>query len=100
MLTPDDVIGVVGLPPLLGAVWILSGVFAGTVSALALVLCGVLFAKEAGNRVTIVCLGVAGFVLAVMVRLYATSLARALSADSQQRLLIPLVIARPRAAMA
>jgi DNA-binding NarL/FixJ family response regulator len=74
ILTPDDVLTALSLPPLLAAVWTLSGRLAAVVSALALSLFAVVLVEEAPNRLTILSIGVAGVVLAVVVRAYAASL--------------------------
>jgi len=78
MLTPDDVLATLGLPPLLAAVWTLSGRLAALVSGLALSLFAVVVAVEAPNRPTIVSVGVTGVLLAVAARTCATRLAKAL----------------------
>ena len=74
ILTPDDVISALGLPPLLAAVWTLSGRLAAAVSSIALAVFGILFAIEAPNRTTLATIGVTGLLLAVAVRWYARSL--------------------------
>jgi DNA-binding CsgD family transcriptional regulator len=86
ILTPDDVLAALGLPPLLAAIWTLSGILAGIVSLLALALFGVVLAKEPGNRVTLICVAGAGLLIAIALRLYATSLAEVLSARRHHRL--------------
>jgi len=74
ILTPNDALLALGLPPLLAAMWVLSGRFTTVVSVLALALFAVVLLAEAANRVTIASIEVAAVVLAAAVRLYATSL--------------------------
>jgi len=74
ILTPDDVLTALSLPPLLAAVWTLSGRLAAAVSALAVSLFAIVLIEEAPNRLTILSIGLAGVVLAVAVRAYAASL--------------------------
>jgi DNA-binding CsgD family transcriptional regulator len=79
ILTPNDALLALGLPPLLAAMWVLSGRFTAVVSGLALVLFGIVLFAEATNRLTIVSIGAAALILAAAVRLYATSLSDVLS---------------------
>ncbi len=79
ILTPDDVLAALGLPPLLAAVWTLSSAFAAIVSVLALALFALVLAAEATNRMTILSIGAAALLLAIAVRIYATSLAEVLA---------------------
>jgi len=85
VLTPDDALAALGLPPLLAAVWTLSGPLAAIVSLLALGLFALVLAVEPSNRITIVSIGVAALLIAIAVRLYAASLAEVLAARGNHR---------------
>ena len=74
LLTPDDVVGSIGLLPLVAAMWALSSRLAATVAIAAVLLVGIVVASEESNRATVLLIGAVGFVLAVLVRLYATRL--------------------------
>src|SRR2546428_2873553 len=80
ILTPDDALPAPGVPPLLAAMWKLSSAFAAIVSVLALALFALVLAAEATNRITILSIGAAALLLAIAVRIYATSLAEVLAA--------------------
>lgn len=86
LLTPDDALAALGLPPLLAALWTLSGGLAGIVSVLALALFVLVVAAEPASRVTIVSVGVAALLIAVALRLCATRLAEVLAAGGSRRL--------------
>lgn len=88
ILTPNDALIGLALPPLLAANWALSRRLAGAVSVLALALFAVVVVVEAGNRLTIVSIGVVALLLAVTSRLYAARLA-ALLADGKRRPMTP-----------
>ena len=87
ILTPDDALAALGLPPLLAALWTLSGAFAAIVSVLAIVLFALVLAVEAPNRTTILSIGAVTLLLAIAVRTYATSLATMLGARGNNRLI-------------
>ncbi len=74
LLTPDDVVGSIGLLPLVAAMWALSSRLAATVAIAAVLMFGIVVASEESNRATVLLIGAVGFVLAVLVRLYATRL--------------------------
>lgn len=74
ILTPDDVVGSICLLPLVAAMWTLSSRFAAAVAIASLLMLGVVVASEDANRTTVLLMGAVGFVLAVLVRLYATRL--------------------------
>ncbi len=74
ILTPNDALLALGLPPLLAAMWVLSGRFTAVVSGLTLVLFAVVLFAEAANRLTIISIEAAALILAAAARLYATSL--------------------------
>lgn len=74
ILTPDDVVGSIGLLPLVAAMWTLSSRLAAVVAVAALLIFAVVVASEESNRTTVLLTGTVGFVLAVVVRLYATRL--------------------------
>jgi len=86
ILTPDDALAALGLPPLLAAIWTLSGAYAAIVSVLALALFALVLAAEASNRMTILSIGAVALLLAIAVRMYATSLAEILAARGNHRL--------------
>jgi DNA-binding CsgD family transcriptional regulator len=85
VLTPDDVVATLGLPPLLAALWTLSGRLAAAVAGFALALFGIVFVLEAANRPTLVAVGISGLVLAVAVRTSATNLKTAGAAMAVER---------------
>src|SRR2546426_3725935 len=85
IVTPDDAVAALGLPPLLAAVWTLSGAFAAIVSVLALALFALVLVAEASNRMTILSIGAAALLLAIAVRIYATTLAEVLAARGNHR---------------
>src|SRR2546425_440997 len=85
LLTPNDALAALGLPPLLAAIWTLSGAFAAIVSVLALALFALVLAAEAPNRMTILSIGAAALLLAIAVRIYATSLAEVLATRGNHR---------------
>jgi DNA-binding CsgD family transcriptional regulator len=74
ILTPDDALFALGLPPLLAAMWMLSGRWSAIISDLALVSFTVVLFAEPANRLTIISIGVVAAILAAAVRLYAISL--------------------------
>ena len=74
ILTPNDALFALGLPPLLAAMWMLSGRWSAIISALALVSFTIVLFAEPANRLTIISIGVVAAILATAVRLYAISL--------------------------
>jgi len=86
VLTPDDALAALGLPPLLAAIWTLSGPLAAFVSLLALGGFALVLAVEPPNRMTIISIGVAALLIAIAVRLYATNLAELLAVPRNHRL--------------
>lgn len=85
ILTPDVVVGAFTLLPLLAALWVLSGRLAALVTIVAMLFFGAAVAIESANRMTVILLGVAVFVTALMGRLYATGLASLLSSRRHMR---------------
>jgi DNA-binding CsgD family transcriptional regulator len=79
MATPDEVVGVLGLLPLLAALWTLSNRLAVVISAIALIAFLLSTLEEPQSRITFLCVGAAGLATAVAVRAYATSLAELIS---------------------
>jgi DNA-binding CsgD family transcriptional regulator len=74
ILTPDDVVGSIGFLPLIAAMWSLSSRLAAAVALAAAFVFWAVFATEESNRTTVLLIGAVGFVLAVLVRIYATRL--------------------------
>src|ERR1700694_2995964 len=79
LATPDEVVETLALGPLLAANWALSGPFAGIVTVMALVLFGGAAIIEQPHRLTILLVGSVSMAIAVLVRVYATGIARLLS---------------------
>src|ERR1700694_4788430 len=79
LATPDEVVETLALGPLLAANWALSGPFAGIVTVMALVLFGGAAIIEKPHRLTILLVGLVSMAIAVLVRVYATGIARLLS---------------------
>ncbi|TMD48956.1 MAG: hypothetical protein E6I86_04930 [Chloroflexi bacterium] len=79
LATPEDVVETVALGPLLAANWALSGPLAGIVTVVALVLFAGAAIIEKRNRPTIILLGAVSVLVALLVRVYATGIARLLS---------------------
>ena len=77
--TPDAVVGVLGLLPVLAALWTLSHRHAAVVCAIALVEYVLSVLEEPQSRLTFVCVGAVGAATSIGVRAYATSLAEILS---------------------
>jgi DNA-binding CsgD family transcriptional regulator len=80
IVTPNDVVASTALLPLVAAMWTLSRRLAQMVALEAALVFALIFVSEVGNRPTVAVIGVVGFVIAVVVRMYATSLARLLAA--------------------
>lgn len=78
ILTPNLVVGAFALLPLLAAMWVLSSRLATLVAIVATLLFGAAVAVEAANRMTVILIGVAVFITALIGRLYATGLASVL----------------------
>ena len=85
LATPDEVVETLALGPLLAANWALSGPFAGIVTVLALGLFSGAAIIEKPNRTTIILVGSVSLLIAVLVRIYATGIARLLSHHSHVR---------------
>jgi DNA-binding CsgD family transcriptional regulator len=79
ILTPDDVVGAFALLPLLAAMWVLSSRLAAVVVVAAALFFGLTVSVETTNRITVSLLGLAFFMTALVVRVYATGLASLLS---------------------
>jgi DNA-binding CsgD family transcriptional regulator len=94
VLTPDDVVGSVAVLPVTVAMWTLSRRPAAAVGLVAVTVFWLVLASEDTNRPTVLLLGGVGFVVAVMVRLYATRL-NALLSSSGQRASAPMWPALP-----
>jgi DNA-binding CsgD family transcriptional regulator len=88
IVTPDAVVGVLALLPLLTAVWVLSSRLTGLVVLVGLVLFVVALAHEA-NRTTIVAIGVTIFITTAVARLYATGLASLIASHRHPRPALP-----------
>lgn len=71
VVTPDVVVGAFAILPLLAAAWALSGRMATLVAIAATFLFGLAVAIETTNRVTVILVGVAVFIPALVARLYA-----------------------------
>jgi DNA-binding CsgD family transcriptional regulator len=84
ILTPDTVVSALALLPLLAGLWVLSSRLAGLVAIVATVFFGVAVALEDADRTTMILVGVAIFLTAVVVRLHAAALASDLL-NSRQR---------------
>jgi DNA-binding CsgD family transcriptional regulator len=85
ILTPDVVVGAFALLPLLAALWVLSSRLAALVAIVAILLFGAAVAVEITNRITLVIVGVAVLVTALVGRLYAAGLASALASRRHMR---------------
>ena len=84
VLTPDDVVGSVAVLPVIAAMWTLSSRPATVVGLVAVTVFWLVVASEETNRTTVLLLGGVGFVVAVMVRIYATRLNAVLSSSGQR----------------
>jgi DNA-binding CsgD family transcriptional regulator len=85
ILTPDFVVGAFALLPLLAALWVLSKRLATLVAIVATLFFGAAVAVEAANRTTVILIGVAVFITAVIGRLYAIGLASRLDSRNHMR---------------
>jgi DNA-binding CsgD family transcriptional regulator len=89
LLTPDDVVAAVVLPPLLLAIWLLSSRLAAVLSILAISWFALAIALEPANRLTLAVVGTVTLATALTARLYATALARLLSKYRHLRPTLP-----------
>ena len=85
IFTPYVVVGAFALIPLLAGLWMLSSRLAALVAIAATLFLGAAVAIETANRMNVVLLGVAVFVTAVIVRMYATGMASVLSSRRHSR---------------
>jgi DNA-binding CsgD family transcriptional regulator len=85
ILTPDVVVGAFALLPLLAALWVLSNRLATIVAIVAVLFFGAAAAVETTNRLTVILLGVAVLITALVGRFYATGLASVLSGHGHLR---------------
>jgi DNA-binding NarL/FixJ family response regulator len=85
LLTPDVVVGAFALLPLLAAAWVLSGRMATLVAIAASLLFALAVAVETNNRSTVILVGVAVFIPALVARLYAKGMASLLMSRRQMR---------------
>lgn len=85
ILTPDVVLSAFAILPLLAAMWVLSNRLAALVTIAATLLLGLAGVVEAPNRITVILLGVAVLITALVARLYATALAPLLSSRRRMR---------------
>ena len=89
ILTPDAVVGALGLLPLLAGMWLLSNQAAAQVAATGLVGFAASFLLEPANRMTIVLVGAATFISVALARLHATALAGSMSTGPRIAALTP-----------
>ena len=85
VITPDVVVSVLALLPLLAAVWTLSGRFAAVVALVANLLLSVAIVSEASNRLTLIVGGSAILATTLIARIYATSLSYLLVSRRHRR---------------
>jgi DNA-binding CsgD family transcriptional regulator len=85
VFTPDVVVGAFALLPLLVATWVLSARMAALVAIAASLLFVITVAIEATNRPTVILVGVAVFIPALVVRLYAKGMATLLKSRRHTR---------------
>jgi DNA-binding CsgD family transcriptional regulator len=85
ILTPDTVVGALALLPLLAGQWVLSSRPAGLVAIVAIVFFGVAVALEDADRTSMILVGAAVFITAVIVRVQAAALASVLSNGRRRR---------------
>jgi DNA-binding CsgD family transcriptional regulator len=85
ILTPDTVVSALALLPLLAGLWVLSSRLAALLAIVATVFFGVAVALEDADRTTMILVGVAIFITAVIVRLHAAALASVLLNDRRKR---------------
>src|SRR4029077_1478645 len=85
LATPDDALLALALPPVLVAVWTMSGRFAAVVGLVAAGLVALVFLAEPSNRVTLTSIGAVGLIIAVSARLYAVRFADALPSRCNHR---------------
>jgi DNA-binding CsgD family transcriptional regulator len=89
ILTPDAVVGAFVLLPLLAAAWLLSARPLAIVSAVSVTLFTAAILMESRNRPTVILIGLAISLVAIVTRLYATALASVLSGRRYLRLATP-----------
>jgi len=80
IVTPNDVVASTAFLPLVAAMWTLSRRLAQVVALEAALVFALVLVSEVGNRPTVAVIGAVGLVIAVVVRIYATTLARLLGA--------------------
>ncbi len=85
IFTPDVVVGAFALLPLLAAIWVLSARMAALVAMSASVLFVLAVAIETNNRTTVILVGVAVFIPALIARLYAKGIASLLTSRPHTR---------------
>lgn len=85
VFTPDVVLGAFAILPLLAAIWVLSNRLAALVAITATLFFGLAVAVETANRITVILLGIAVLLTAIVARLYATALASLLSSRRHVR---------------
>jgi DNA-binding CsgD family transcriptional regulator len=85
IFTPDVVVGAFALLPLLAATWVLSARMAALVAISAFVLFVLAVAIETNNRTTVILVGVAVFIPALIARLYARGIASLLTSRRRTR---------------
>jgi len=78
--TPNDVVASTAFLPLVAAMWTLSRRLAQVVALEAALVFALILVSEVENRPTVALIGAVGLVIAVVVRIYATMLARLLAA--------------------
>lgn len=74
LLTPNDVVATLGYLPMFAAMWMLSTRAVAAVGLAGTAVFWIVLVSEAGNRPTVAFIGAIGFVLAILVRTYATRL--------------------------
>jgi DNA-binding CsgD family transcriptional regulator len=79
IVTPNDVVASTTFLPLVAAMWTLSRRLAQVVALEAALVFALILVSEVGNRPTVAVIGAVGLVIAVVVRIYATTLARLLA---------------------
>jgi DNA-binding CsgD family transcriptional regulator len=89
LVTPDIVVGVSALLPLLAATWVLSNRAVAVVTVMAILRFGIAIKFEQANRITVILIGVVLLVTAAVARLYATGLASLLASRRHLRPTLP-----------
>jgi DNA-binding CsgD family transcriptional regulator len=75
LMPPDVVFGAFAILPLLAAIWVLSGRLAALVTIATILFFGLAVALETTNRISLILVGMAVLVTALVARIYATALA-------------------------